>query len=729
MATRKTTGLRDPSAKKGKRTPAPSVAELLLEIGVEELPYQVIAPALGSLKESAERLFSDQRLTLQSIHTMGTPRRLTIVVNGLAARQTSMTKEAMGPSKTVAFDQTGQPTKAAVGFAAGQGVAVQELQVRQTPKGEYLFAVKHEAGRSTAAVLVDLLPQLVSALSFPKAMKWNETGVRFARPVRWVVAVYGGAVLPIKAAGVTASNQTKGHRVLGGGKWVSVRDAASYLSTLERQGVIADTQRRRQVIEEQIATVCHKAGLQLNQDEALLDQAVYSTEQPTAIMGSFKEAYLDVPEEILITSMKEHQGFFSLRHKHTRKLAPHFITVANNRAKDMTLIREGNERVLAARLADAKFFFDEDRKVRLEERAKRLGGVTFHQKLGTMAQKQERVRKLAGFVAEQVLSSQTELRQIAERAASLSKADLLTGIVGEFPELQGIMGGEYARHDGESTAVAQAIREQYLPKALEGELPETEAGQVLSLADRLDSIAAFFHVGVVPTGSEDPFALRRHATAIVRIILERTLRLNLADLIDQATSLVVGDGFKGGADLPQVGQRRIMDFLFERVRHYVRLVHELRDDVIESVLKPTHGPMIDLVDLVQKMRAIEAVTTKPDFDPLIVGFKRAHRLVEKEQWTREPVDAARFQHPSESALHQATMGEHQQIEASIQAGAYDRALDALVRLKPAVDDFFAGVMVNADDQAVRSNRLSLLKEVDDLFMSFADFSQIVVQGR
>ncbi len=729
MATRKTTGLRDTKAKKGKRTPAPSVAELLLEIGVEELPYQVIAPALGSLKESAERLFSDQRLTLQSIHTMGTPRRLTIVVNGLAARQTSMTKEAMGPSKAVAFDQTGQPTKAAVGFAAGQGVAVQELQVRQTAKGEYLFAVKHEAGRSTAAVLVDLLPQLVSGLSFPKAMKWNETGVRFARPVRWVVAVYGGAVLPIKAAGVTASNQTKGHRVLGGGKWVSVRDAASYRSTLERQGVIADTQRRRQVIEEQIATICHKAGLQLNQDEALLDQAVYSTEQPTAIMGSFKEAYLDVPEEILITSMKEHQGFFSLRHKHTRKLAPHFITVANNRAKDMTLIREGNERVLAARLADAKFFFDEDRKVRLEERAEKLGGVTFHQKLGTMAQKQERVRKLVGFVAEQVLSSQTELRQIAERAASLSKADLLTGIVGEFPELQGIMGGEYARHDGESTAVAQAIREQYLPKALEGELPETEAGQVLSLADRLDSIAAFFHVGVVPTGSEDPFALRRHATAIVRIILERTLRLNLADLIDRATSLVVGDGFKGGADLPQVGQRRIMDFLFERVRHYVRLVHELRDDVIESVLKPAHGSMIDLVDLVQKMRAIEAVTTKPDFDPLIVGFKRAHRLVEKEQWTREPVDAARFQHPSESALHQATMGEHQQIEASIQAGAYDRALDALVRLKPVVDDFFAGVMVNADDQAVRSNRLSLLKEVDDLFMSFADFSQIVVQGR
>ncbi|MHC9064831.1 glycine--tRNA ligase subunit beta [Nitrospira sp. CMX1] len=729
MGTRKKIARRSAAPKKGKQVSGPSVAELLLEIGVEELPYQFIVPALAALKESAERLFSGQRLTLQSVRTVGTPRRLTVVVDGLAARQTSVTKEAMGPSKSVAFDQTGQPTKAAVGFAAGQGVAVQDLEVRQTPKGEYLFAVKHEAGRPTAALLIEILPQLVATLSFPKAMKWNETGVRFARPVRWVVAVYGGSVVPIKAAGITASNQTKGHRVMGGGKWASVRDAASYHSTLARQGVIVDPQHRRTLIEKQIAAISHKAGLQLNQDETVLDQAVYSTEQPTAIIGSFKEAYLDVPEEILITSMKEHQGFFSLRHKQTGKLAPHFIAVANNRAKDMSLIREGNERVLAARLADAKFFFDEDRKVRLEERAKKLGGVTFHQKLGTMAQKQERVSKLAGFIAEQSFSGQTQLRQIAERAASLSKADLLTGIVGEFPELQGIMGGEYARHDGESTAVAQAIREQYLPKAIEGELPETEAGQALSLADRLDSIAAFFHVGLVPTGSEDPFALRRHATAIVRIILERMLRLNLAELIDQATNLVVGDGFKGGRDSSQVERQRIKDFLFERVRHYVRLVYGLRDDVIESVLKQAHGSMIDLVDLVQKMRALVAVTTKADFDPLIVGFKRAHRLVEKEQWTREPVDAARFQHPAESALHQVVRGEHQQIEASIQVGEYDRALEALVRLKPAIDEFFAGVMVNADDQTVRSNRLSLLKEVDDLFMSFADFSQIVVQGR
>ena len=729
MPTKKKAGRRNAVPKKGRGISAPSVAELLLEIGVEELPYQFIVPALASLKESAERALNDQRLTFQSVRTMGTPRRLTIVVDGLAAKQTSVTKEAVGPSKAVAFDQTGQPTRAAVGFAAGQGVAVQDLQVRQTPKGEYLFAVKREEGRPAAAVLIETLPQLVSGLAFPKAMKWNETGVRFARPVRWVLALCGGSVLPIEAAGIKASNQTKGHRVLGGGKWVAVRDAASYVGTLERQGVIIDPQRRRKLIEEQIAAICHKAGFQLNEDEALLDQAVYSTEQPVSVIGSFRDAYLDVPEEILMTSMKEHQGFFSLRQKSTGKLAPHFIAVANNRVKDMALIREGNERVLAARLADAKFFFDEDRKVRLEERAKKLNGVTFHQKLGTMAQKQERVKKLAGFIAGHLYPGQDELRQVCDRAASLSKADLVTGIVGEFPELQGIMGGEYARHNGESVAVAQAIREQYLPKAIEGELPKTLGGQILSLADRLDSIAAFFHVGIVPTGSEDPFALRRHATAIVRIILEANLRMDFASYIHHARNLVADDGFKGLPDLAQHGVRRITDFLLERVRHYSRVVHLLRDDIVDAVLQSVREKSLDLVDMVQKMKALEAVTKKPEFDPLIVGFKRAHRLVEKEQWERQPVDATRFQHPSESALHQAVVEERRKMGVALERGDYHGALDSLVGLRTSIDAFFQAVMVNTDDKALRSNRLTLLKEVDELFTSFADFSQVVVQGR
>lgn len=716
------------SPKKASRPSSVTAAELLLEIGVEELPYQFIAPALAVLKDSAEQLFNAQRLAFQSVRTLGTPRRLTLIVEGLATQQTSMIKEAMGPSKAVAFDSAGQPTRAATGFAAGQGVAVQDLQIRRTPKGEYLFAVKQEQGRPTDVVLKELLPQLIVKLSFPKAMKWNSTGARFARPVRWLVALYGGATLPIEAAGITAGNRTEGHRVLGSVKGIAVRDAESYLKGLERQGVIPDLERRRRMIEEQIATLCKKTGFTLNVDGDLLDQAVYTTECPNAIIGSFKPAYLEVPQEILMTSMKEHQGFFSLRHKETGTLVPHFIAVANNRAKDMGLIREGNERVLAARLADAKFFFDEDRKVKLEERVTKLAGVTFHQKLGTMQKKQQRVRKLASFIASSVRPRDGQLKQTCERAADLCKADLLTGVVGEFPELQGIMGGEYAKHDGESEAVSQAIREQYLPRSLEGDLPRTLAGQVLSLADRLDSVAAFFHVGLVPTGSEDPFALRRNATAIVRIILEGNLRMNLGRYIDHARNLVIDDGFKGVPDSEQEGRRRITEFIFERVRHYGRIVHTLRDDVIEAVVRPAHNKALDLVDLVLRMKALESVTTKPEFDPLIVGFKRAHRLVEKEQWDRKPVDKARFEHPAESALYQAIAEQREKMISAMTGGEYGQALDALVRLKPAIDAFFTAVMVNAEDPIIRSNRLSLLKEVDDFFNSFADFSQIVVQG-
>jgi glycyl-tRNA synthetase beta chain len=699
---------------------------LLLEIGVEELPYQFIAPALAALRDSAEQLFKNQRLAFQSARMLGTPRRLTLMVEGLATQQTSMAKETMGPSKAVAFDPAGQPTRAATGFAAGQGVSVQDLQIRRTPKGEYLFAVKQEQGRSANVVLKELLPQLIAKLSFPKAMKWNSTGVRFARPVRWLVALYGGATLPIEVAGITAGNRTEGHRVLGSAKGIAVRDSESYLKGLERQGVITDQQRRRHMIEEQIAILCKKTGFTLNVDGDLLDQAVYTTECPNAIIGSFKPAYLEVPQEILVTSMKEHQGFFSLMNKDTGKLAAHFIAVANNQAKDMTLIREGNERVLAARLADAKFFFDEDRKVKLEERAKKLSGVTFHQKLGTMAQKQERVAKLATTLA-QLAGLKDIMVNACRRAGELCKADLLTGIVGEFPTLQGVMGGYYARLDGEDYEVVVGIGQHYQPHSMEGPIPATLTPQVLSVADRLDSLAAFFHVGIVPTGSEDPFALRRHATAVVRILLEGVVRLNLGQAVQEARAVVAVAGIKA-AQIQGDAQERLVDFLFERVRHYVKTMHELRDDVINAVLTVSDRQSFELPDLVAKMEALESVTTKPEFDPLIVGFKRAHRLVEKEQWDRKPVDRARFEHPSESALYQAIAEEREKMVSAMTRGEYGQALDALVRLKPAIDAFFTAVMVNAEDQAVRSNRLSLLQEVDDFFNSFADFSQIVVQG-
>ena len=705
-------------------------AELLLEIGVEELPYQFIVPALSSLREGARRFLAEARLSSGTIVTSGTPRRLVLVVEDLALHQTAVKKETMGPSKSVAFDSQGQPTKAAIGFAAGQGVPVASLEVRATPKGEYLFAVKEDAGRPAKSVLVELLPQVIGQLSFPKAMKWNEAGVRFARPVRWLVALFNEAVLPIQAAGIHAGKTTYGHRVIRGGAPLAVRNYESYRKALERAGVIVDPERRRQVIKDQLDRLCARSGVVLNADESLLDQAVFTTEWPSTVLGSFKPEYLAVPPEILVTSMKEHQGFFSVRDGKTGRLAPHFLAVANNQPKDMSLIRAGNERVLAARLADAKFFFDEDGKTRLEERVKKLSGVTFHQKLGTMGQKVERLVQLVSVLTPAIgASDHPNLLNACRRAAQLSKADLLTGIVGEFPELQGIMGGEYAKHDGEPAGVSQAIREQYLPKALEGELPQSLAGLVLSLADRLDTIAGFFHVGMIPTGSEDPFALRRHATAIVRIILEKNLRLDLGQYIDHARGLLVGGGIKGTADSEQQGRQRVADFLFERVRHYGRTVHALRDDVMEAVLRAaaSSGP-IDLVDLLLKMKAMQDVTAKPDFDPLIVGFKRASRIVEKERWDRQPVDPSRFQESAEGELHRRIGVCREDVRREMAHGRYEKALEALVALKPAIDAFFTGVMVNVEDAALRSNRLSLLKDVSECFTSFADFSRIMVQG-
>lgn len=714
------------TSKKYVTSRSSSAAELLVEIGSEELPFDFIAPALALLKEQTERMLAESRLSYRHVHTVGTPRRLVVVVNGLTDHQAATTKETMGPSKAVAFDQTGQPTKAAIGFASGQGLAVEDLHLRQTPKGDYLFAVKREEGQPAREVLTKLVPQIIAKLSFPKSMKWNEAGVRFARPVRWLLALFGGAVLPIEIAGIKAGHNTYGHRVLGGGKAVVVRDYSSYVSALKRVGVIVDQDKRRTLIHEELTQVSQKAGVHLNADEALLEQATYSTEWPVPIVGSFRPEYLSVPSEILITSMKEHQGFFSVRDKKSGALAAHFIAVANNEVKDMSFIRQGNERVLAARLADARFFYDEDRKTTLVERATKLAGVVFHQKLGTMAQKQDRITKLAGLLAQQ-LGMSKESVEICSRAASLCKADLLSGIVGEFPELQGVMGGYYAQHDGEPIAVSHAIMDHYKPRAMEGDLPRSLEGQVVSMADRIDTIAAFFHVGMVPTGSEDPFALRRHATAIVRIVVEAGLRLDLGQAIEQARTIVAESGFKAVAG-SDVQQERLVEFLFERVRYYGRVKHGLRDDVMDAVLVVANHRRFDVQDQLAKMGALQGITTRQEFDPLIIGFKRAHRLVEKEQWDRGPVDPATFEDAAETELHRQNGLCRKDFEEHMRQGEYQKALDALVRVKPAIDAFFAGVMVNAEDPTLRDNRLSLLKDVDDTFMSFADFSRIMVQG-
>jgi len=713
-----------------RAAPEAAAAELLIEIGTEELPAHFIPPALHALAESMERALHEHRLDHGPIRTYGTPRRLTTVVESLASRQTPVSRETMGPPRAIAFDANGDPTKAAIKFAESQGVAVADLQVRQTPKGEYVFAAKHDPGRHTPVVLAEILPPLIKGLSFPRSMKWDDSGLRFGRPVRWLLAVYDGKSIPIVVAGIRSGDRSMGHRFLAPDwrRGFRVSNFKLYENELARCGVIVDQDRRREMIITQLERLAKKAGGHLHRDEALLEQAIYTVEYPRAILGEFNPRYLALPKDVLITAMKEHQGYFSLVKK-DGSLLPGFIAVTNMKLPNMGLIREGNERVLAARLADAKFFFDEDRKIKLVDRVNRLSQVVFHQKLGTLYQKMERMRDLASHLAA-TLGLSRESVAACRRAAELAKADLLTGMVREFPTLQGIVGGEYAAHDGESDMVSRAVAEQYLPPSMDGPLPKTVAGKVLSLADRLDTITAFFHVGLIPTGSEDPYALRRHGAAIVRLVIEGELPLKLGEALAEARALVLRQGFAasaGGAGAKGAPSDPL-DFIAERLRHYGRTAYGLREDVMEAVLAPADRASYDLVDLLSRMKAVQAITTRAEFEPLMVGFKRAHRLVEKEQWARTEVDPNRFLHPSEHELKKALDEAGQLVPSLLAKRDYAQALDVLVRLKPAIDSFFLGVLVNAEDPALRANRLSLLSEVDRLFMSFADFSQVAVQG-
>lgn len=709
---------------------------LLLEIGTEELPYQFIAPALRSLREGADRLLKEQRLASGALDTFGTPRRLVLAIDQLSQRQPPARKEAMGPSQSVAFDPSGAPTQAAIGFAKSQGIEVQDLRVKETAKGPYVCAVKEEPGRPTEEILVDVLPALIGGLTFPKSMRWNETGFRFARPIRWILATYAGRVVDVTIAGVRSGNRTWGHRSLGKSArakrhGIAISQKRSYLNGLEREGVIVDQHKRRSVIQEQLTTLSATVeGILSLEDKAdLLEQAVYSVEHPHTILGRFDPSYLSLPGEVLTTTMEEHQGFFPLSTPRG-DLLPCFLSVTNSAPACEDIIRPGNERVLAARLADARFYFEEDRKTRLADRVEKLHEVTFHQKIGTLFQKTERIHALARDLAEGLGSEEVET---CRRAALLSKADLLTGMVGEFPTLQGIMGGVYARHDGEPEAVCQAIGEHYQPRSMEDRIPSTFAGSIVTLADRIDTLSAFFRVGLPPSGSEDPYGLRRNASAIVRIVAERGMPVNLGPLLSSANELLVSQGvvqetIPGYEEDPASGTHALIGFLVERVKYYGRTVYGFREDVMDAVLASVTSLTFSIADLIARMQALQHVTKRPEFEPLMVGFRRAHRLVEKEGWRSEELDPSLFQHATEQALHAAIQEAKDRVPASIAAEDYSRTLDDLVRLKSPIDEFFEGVLVNADDAAIRANRLSLLYGVAQLFLSFADFSRIQTQS-
>ena len=728
MPSRRPTSNQVPT-KDPKRDRLPTTS-FLLEIGSEELPWQMIQPAMTQLAQLLEGFLANHRLSHDSIRTFGTPRRLAVFVRGLTVKQTSVVQETLGPSKAVAFDAQGHPTKAAQGFAKSQGVGVGTLETRETSKGVYLCAVKREKGLPAAKVFTEHLPGLLQQLTFPKTMRWNASGVRYPRPIRWLVALVGVRALSFEFAGVRSGGRSWGHRFLSGGKTgraskgIGIRRPEMYETALARAGVVVDPVRRREVLAGQLKQLARSVSGRVYQanHEALLDQAVFSLECPNILGGTFDETYLALPQEVLITSMKEHQGFFSVVNR-KGELLPRFFAPTNMNVKNMELITVGNERVLAARLADARYFFDEDRKGKLADRVSRLNGVVFHKQLGSLYEKTQRTISLAGALAD--AAGVPEVKESCQRATLLSKADLVTGMVGEFPTLQGVMGEKYAAHDGESVEVCQAIGEYYRPRTPDDALPETTVGRLLALADRLDTLVAFFYAGIVPSGSEDPYSLRRSAFGVIRIVVEAGLNINLGDVVRQAEQRLVDQGIKAGGHAGSP----LLKFLEDRLRYYGRTVPGYREDVMESVLARGDDAECDLRDLFLRMDALQVITSQQDFESLIVGFKRAHRIVKKEAWSTRSVDVALLNHPTERTLHQAVETAKRAVGQSLAAHDYHGALKQLIGLKSPIDQFFEGVLVNAPEPEVRANRLSLLCRVDDLFAAFGDLSQIQVQGQ
>jgi glycyl-tRNA synthetase beta chain len=682
--------------------------ELFLEIGAEEIPAGFVPKALASLEEMIRRELTAARLEFTAVKTLGTPRRLALLVTGLPAVQPDADITATGPSKKAAFDGDGKPTKAAEGFARGQGVSVDALQVVVTDKGEYLAVTKREVGRPVPELLAELLPRLVADIPFRKSMRWGDLDIRFARPVHWLVALFDGIVVPFSFGPIQSGNVSRGHRFMANSTF-PVRDFCHYLEECERHFVIVDQERRKEIIRREIHRVARAAGGHLLPDEALLEEVTYLVEYPSAIHGTIPAEFLVVPKEVLITSMRSHQRYFSVVDE-AGKLLPAFITVPNTLAEDPSVVVKGNERVLRARLSDARFFFEEDRKVSLESRVESLKSVIYQQKLGTSYEKMERFRALAEHLA-QLLNPAVKTQ--ASRAAYLCKGDLVSGMVGEFPEVQGIMGREYALNDGEEPAVATAIAEHYLPTQAGGELPASDVGAFVSLADKTDTVCGCFGVGLIPTGSADPYALRRSALGIINIIVERDYRLSLAGLVDRSLELLAPKLTRPAAEV----KSDVLEFF--RGRFVNLMADRFPADAVDAAVA---AGCDDLVDAAARIGALSAFKARPDFAELAVTFKRVGNIVK--EGVETPVDAALFQEGAEGILLAALSGVEQKVAAAVAQGGYVSALEEIATLRGPVDGFFDSVMVMAEDEKVRSNRLALLTRIARLFSGVADFGRI-----
>ena len=698
--------------------------ELLFEIGAEEIPAGMLPKAEEDLRTGLEKLLAAENLGEGvTVESFATPRRLTAWVRGLPAKQEDVTNEVTGPPKSVAYDAVGAPTRAAVSFAEKQNVALHEVYLVQTPKGEYLAAKHTKRGRTSEQILTEILPRVIHDIYWPKTMTWTGLeGARFIRPIRWIVALLDGKPLKLSYGGVLAGNQTRGHRFLGSAA-LKVSSFSDYERKLRANGVIMRPSERREKIQHELAEHAKQGGYKLHEDAALLQSVTYLNECPTVIEGSFDPSFLALPDEILITVMRDHQKYFAVE-KRNGELAPHFLAVINLNKDPKGHIRAGHERVLRARFADAQFFWQADQKCRLADYLPKLERVTYESRLGSYRDKVERVRSIARWLAEQWFNlgiSQAHVSD-ADRAAELAKCDLATEMVREFTELQGIVGGLYARAQGEPDEVADAVYDHYRPVGLEDPIPRNLTGCAVAIADKLDSVVGCFAVGVVPSGSSDPYALRRAALGIVKIILERKLPLSLSSAVSAAAKVL--HTLKPKRAVTPEQEKQILEFLLDRARFVFREREGFAYDEVNAVFRAGAD---DLVDAHKRLVALKAIRKSKNFEPLAVSFKRIRNIIEKANLQSLDSRAAQqdlFESDAERVLYNDVRDAAAKVQNSKRAGKYQETLEVIAGLRKSVDRFFDEVMVMAENEAVRNNRLALLSELLREFTTVADFSEI-----
>lgn len=682
---------------------------LLFEIGVEELPARYVNSAMDQLKTNIVKSFNENRITFDEVNIYSTPRRLTVIVNNICEKQSDLEEEVKGPAKRIAVDAEGNYTKPLLGFMKSKGIKEEDLYFKQVGKEEYAFGKIKQDGQLTSEVLKSILPEAIKAMTFPKAMRWGGKNMRFIRPIRWMVCILNDSVLDIELEGIVSSNTTKGHRFLGESEF-EVNTLNEYLTKLEENFVILNQDERKELIKKQCDDVAKSLGGEIEFDEELLEEVTHLVEYPTAFYGEFDEDYAKLPKEVVITPMKQHQRYFPVLKD--GKLLPNFIAVRNGDSHRIDNVKKGNEKVLEARLADALFFYKEDTKKSLESYIEKLKTVVFQAKLGTVYDKSLRIEKLANDILEKL--NETDIKEDTLRAAKLCKADLVTGMVFEFTELQGVMGREYAKVSGENENVAEAIFEHYLPRFAGDILPSTKSGIVLSIADKLDSIAGFFAIGIQPTGSQDPYALRRQALGIINILMDNNLDISLRELV----SLTLDNYSFIEFDKDEV-LNQIMEFFKDRIKNLFRDLG-IRYDVIDAILSSN---IDDIADMYARAKALNSWIDKGELVEMLTAFNRVATLAEKAETNEVNINLMREE--AEFNLYQQFQEISSNVEHLLANKEYTKALDAFASLRPAIDNMFDSVMIMDKDEAIKNNRLAILKQIYDIMLNICDLSKIV----